>query len=59
MIQGNQNWQAALASLQKQPLYVLEIPAFGVVISSFDLSLLSVGIGGYGVTLYGVGEYGT
>lgn len=58
MIQGNQNWQAALAALQKQPLYLVEIPAFGVMIASFDSSLLSVGIGGYGVTLYGVGGYG-
>lgn len=59
MIQGNQNWQAALAALQKQPLYVLEIPAFGVVIASFESSLLGVGIGGYGVTLYGIGGCGT
>lgn len=58
MIQGNQNWQAALAALQKQPLYLVEIPAFGVMIASFDSSLLSVGTGGYGVTLYGVGGYG-
>ncbi|MGH9403156.1 MAG: hypothetical protein ACRD2P_13710 [Terriglobia bacterium] len=59
MIQGNQTWQTALASLQKQPLYVLEIPEFGVVIASFNSEQLSVGIGGYGVTLYGIGGYGT
>lgn len=59
MIQGNQAWQNALSQLQKQPLYVLEIPDFGVVISSFDSTLLNVGIGGYGVALYGVGGYGT
>ncbi|MGH9449819.1 MAG: hypothetical protein ACRD11_04680 [Terriglobia bacterium] len=59
MIQGNQGWQTALAALQKQPLYVLEIPDFGVVIASFDSGLLNVGVGGYGVTLYGIGGYGT
>ncbi|MDE3180391.1 MAG: hypothetical protein KGM47_12120 [Acidobacteriota bacterium] len=59
MISGNQTWQNALAQPQKQPLYVLEIPDFAVVISSFDASLLSVGIGGYGVALYGIGGYGT
>lgn len=59
MIQGNQNWQMALAALQKQPLYVLEIPEYGVVIASFSSEQLNVGIGGYGVTLYGIGTYGT
>lgn len=59
MIQGNQTWQTALAQLQKQPLYVLEISGFGVIIASFDSTLLSVGIGGYGVSLYGIGGYGT
>ncbi|MGH9397163.1 MAG: hypothetical protein ACRD18_09985 [Terriglobia bacterium] len=59
MIQGNQTWQNALSQLQKQPLYVLEIPGFGVIIASFDSTLLSVGIGGYGVTLCGIGGYGT
>ncbi len=58
MIQGNQNWQTALAQLQKQPLYVLEIPDFGVVIASFSASALGVTVGGYGVVLYGIGGYG-
>ncbi|HLI30075.1 MAG TPA: hypothetical protein VKV79_03115 [Terriglobia bacterium] len=59
MIQGNQAWQNALAQLQKQPLYVLEIPDFGVVIASFSASALGVAVGGYGVVLYGIGSYGT
>jgi len=58
MIQGNQNWQTVLAQLQKQPLYVLEIPDFGVVIASFSASALEVTVGGYGVVLYGIGGYG-
>lgn len=59
MIVGNQTWQTALAALQKQPLWVLEIPDFGIVIASFSASVLNVGIGGYGVVLYGIGGYGT
>lgn len=59
MISGNQAWQTALAAMQKQPLWVLEIPDFGVVIASFSASVLNVGIGGYGVSLYGIGGYGT
>ncbi|HLI35043.1 MAG TPA: hypothetical protein VKW70_08355 [Terriglobia bacterium] len=59
MIQGNQTWQTALSQLQKQPLYVLEIPDFGIVIASFSAAALGVGVGGYGVMLYGVAEYGT
>ncbi|MGH9468776.1 MAG: hypothetical protein ACRD1N_00365 [Terriglobia bacterium] len=59
MIQGNQGWQNALSQLQKQPLYVLEIPEFAVVIASFSAASLGVGIGGYGVALYGTGVYGT
>ncbi|MGH9406335.1 MAG: hypothetical protein ACRD3D_10940 [Terriglobia bacterium] len=59
MIVGNQTWQTALAALQKQPLWVLEIPDYGVLVASFDYTRLSVGIGGYGTTLYGIGGYGT
>lgn len=58
MIIGNQTWQTALAVLQKQPLYVLEIPEYGVVIASFSSEQLNVGVGGYGVTLYGIAAYG-
>lgn len=60
MIQGNQTWTAVLNQQQKQPLYIFEIPQFGIVLSSFSASLLlSSGTGGYGVTLYGIGGYGT
>jgi hypothetical protein len=59
MIQGNTTWQVALAQLQKQPLYVLQIPAFGVILASFSASATGVGLTGYGVGLYGVAPYGT
>jgi hypothetical protein len=60
MIQGNQNWTAGLAQAQKQALYMLTIPAFGIMLTSFSPSLIQMaGPGGYGVTVYGVGGYGT
>lgn len=59
MIQGNQAWQQALSQLQKQPLYVLEIPEFAVMIASFSATALGVNVGGYGVGLYGIAGYGT
>ncbi len=58
MIQGNQNWLNALAQPQKQPLYVLEVPDFGLVLASFTVTA-NVTLGGYGTTTYGVGGYGT
>ncbi len=59
MILGNQTWQTVLAAAQKQPLWVLEIPDYGVVVASFSATLLNVGVGGYGVSLYGIAGYGT
>jgi hypothetical protein len=65
MISGNQAWQLALAQFQKQAYYTVEIPDFAIVISSFPASALPTAgpagalSGGYGVTLYGVGGYGT
>jgi hypothetical protein len=60
MIQGNQTWTSALGQTQKQALYIFTIPAFGIILSSFSPSLIqSAGPGGYGVTLYGIGGYGT
>jgi hypothetical protein len=59
MISGNQTWQSALSQLQKQPLYILELTDFGVLISSFTAGVAGVTVGGYGVTLYGAGGYGT
>ncbi len=57
MIQGNQAWLQQLGQLQKQPLYALEIPAVGVILSSFEPALLAPP-GGYGVLGYGIGGYG-
>jgi hypothetical protein len=58
MINGNQTWSAALAQPQKQALYIFQIPQFGIIISSFDASLIQAQ-GGYGVGLYGIQPYGT
>ncbi len=58
MISGNQTWAAALTQPQKQPLYIFQIPQFGIIISSFDAGLIQAQ-GGYGVMLYGIGAYGT
>jgi hypothetical protein len=58
MIQGNTAWQNALAQQVKQPLYVLEIPDFGIVIATFSASSNDVQPGGYGVTGYGTSGYG-
>ena len=59
MIQGNQSWQMALAQPQKQPLYVLQIPDFGVILASFSLEAAGVGLSGYGAGAYGSAPYGT
>ena len=60
MIQGNQTWTQALAQSQKQPYYLVEIPDFAIAIASFPTNANVVTtLGGYGVTLYGVGGYGT
>ncbi len=59
MISGNQTWQNALLQPQKQPLYVLEFSDFGVTVASFSVDPAAVTLGGYGVTRYGVGGYGT
>lgn len=58
MIQGNTTWQVALAQLQKQPLYVLQIPDFGVILASFSVAATGVSVGGYGVGAYGAAPYG-
>lgn len=59
MIQGNATWQQALAQPQKQPLYILQIPDFGVILASFSVAATGVDISGYGVGTYGVAPYGT
>jgi hypothetical protein len=57
MITGNQTWQAALAPNQKQPLYVLVIPNFGLYLASFSAGA-GVVIGGFGIGVYGLAPYG-
>jgi len=60
MISGNQTWTQALAQAQKQAYYVLEVPDFAIAIASFPTTAPVVTtLGGYGVTVYGVGGYGT
>jgi hypothetical protein len=60
MLQGNQAWTQALAQLQKQAYYTVEIPDFAIAIASFPATAQVVTtLSGYGVTLYGVGGYGT
>ena len=60
MIQGNQTWTQALAQAQKRPYYLVEIPDFAIAIASFPSTVSMVTtLGGYGVTHYGVGGYGT
>jgi hypothetical protein len=50
----------ALAQLQKQAYYVVEIPDFAIAIASFPATAQAATTqGGYGVTIYGVGGYGT
>lgn len=59
MIQGNQTWQLALAQLQKQAYYTVEIPDFAIAIASFTPSAqAATALSGYGIILYGVGGYG-
>lgn len=59
MIVGNTTWQVALAQLQKQPLYALQIPDFGVVLVCFSMSATGVSLSGYGNGGYGVAPCGT
>jgi len=58
MILGNQTWQAGLSAQQKQPLYAFTIPQFGIVLTTFTASQIQPP-GGWGVTLWGVGGWGT
>ncbi len=59
MISGNQTWQNALSQQQKQALYTFEVPDFGLIVASFSTTVAAIILGGYGITLYGVGGYGT
>jgi hypothetical protein len=60
MIQGNQTWQQGLNSLQKQALYVLQIPQFGIVLASFTpAQIQSLTQSGWGVARWGITSWGT
>ena len=60
MINGNQTWQSGLNTLQKQPLYILQIPQFGIVIASFTQSQIqALSQSGYGAMVWGVNGWGT
>ena len=60
MINGNQTWQAGLNASQKQPLYILQIPQFGIVLATFTQSQIqSLTQCGYGVMTWGICGYGT
>ena len=44
----------------KQPLYILQIPQFGIVLASFTQSQIqSLTQSGYGAMSWGVGGWGT
>jgi len=59
LIPGNQTWQLALAQLQKQAFYTVEIPDFAIAIASFTAKMQVATLpSGYGIMLYGVGLYG-
>ncbi len=57
MIFGNQTWQAGLNAQQKQALYVLTIPQFGIVLSSFTQAQIQP-VQGWGVAAWGVTGWG-
>lgn len=59
MISGNQTWLAALQAGQKQALYLFEIPDLNLVIASFSPNVVTITLGGYGVSFLGLGGYGT
>jgi len=60
MISANQTWQSGLNATQKQPLYVLQIPQFGIVLASFTPSTVQpLTSTGYGVAVWGINGWGT
>ena len=60
MIYGNQTWQAGLNGLQKQALYVLQIPQFGIILASFTLAeIQALNQSGWGVGIWGISGWGT
>jgi hypothetical protein len=60
MINGNQTWQQGLNALQKEALYVLEIPQFGIILASFTVAQIqSLTQSGWGVGFWGITGWGT
>jgi hypothetical protein len=60
MINGNQTWQSGLNTQAKQPLYILQIPQFGIVLASFTQAQIQpLNQSGYGVATWGIGGWGT
>jgi len=60
MISGNQTWQQGLNSLSKEPLYVLQIPQFGIILASFSQSQIQAATSsGWGAMPWGAGGWGT
>jgi hypothetical protein len=60
MIQGNQTWTSGLNALQKQALYVFQIPQFGIVLASFTpAQIQALSQSGWGQATWGVSGWGT
>lgn len=61
MIVGPEAWERNIAAERKRALYLVELPEFGLIITSFvptDVGIAS-GIGGWGVMLWGVDPWGS
>jgi len=58
MINGSQTWNSNLSAQQKQPLYLLQIPQFGIALASYSLSQI-LPPSGWGVIAWGIGLWGT
>jgi hypothetical protein len=60
VIDGNDIWIDQLQQKKKRPLYYLEVPDFGLIITSFLPGDMSVGTGaGWGVMLWGEQPWGS
>jgi hypothetical protein len=60
MISGNQTWQQGLNTLEKQALYVLQIPQFGIILASFTLAeIQALTQSGWGAGIWGITGWGT
>jgi hypothetical protein len=63
VIPVNAKWKADLGREQKKALYILSIPEYNILVTSFlDTDLCAsdqAGLTGYGIVLYGAGGYGS